>query len=300
MNTSITRTGALTPDQLEAVENLVEAVGRADGVRPLNETAHFSLSGHGHAVHWLALQGSRLVGYGQTDRASHSMQLLVSPDMRRQGIGRALAEQMRQVEPKGSWWAFGNLAGAQHLAAQLGMGLERELLIMERDLVAHPVDATQLPPPEQVEIRGFTPADEDALLELNADAFADHPEQGDMTLEDFTVRSQEDWFDPEGLLLATDEDTGARLGFHWTKTEPMDPARPDELIGEVYVIGVRPDQGGRGVGRALLAAGLEHLAGKGVRRVRLYVEASSERVVRMYQAASFEVVSRDASYTPQA
>lgn len=295
VSTCIERTAALTPPQREAVEGLVELVAQHDGVRPLNEQAMFALAGRGHAVHWLAWRGSELVGYAQADRDEHSVQLFVHPGHRRRGIGSRLSEQVSTVERRPTWWAFGRLPGADQLADTTGASLGRELLVMERDLAALPPQPE--PAPEGVVIRAFTPSDIDALLEVNALAFAHHPEQGEMSREDVELRSQEDWFDPDGLLVAADEETGAVLGFHWTKTDFMDPAHPDELLGEVYVIGVHPDAGGRGIGRALLSAGLVHLAGKGVRRVRLYVEAAQQRVVTMYLSAGFAEITRDASYT---
>lgn len=294
MSTAITRTGALTPAQRAAVLALVERVADHDGVNPLNEAASFAVEGRTPAVHWLAHRGCELVGYAQADRDQHSVQLLVDPAVRREGVGSQLGREVQRVEPDPTWWAFGNLDGARALAGDIGVGLRRELLVMERDLVAHP--AADEPVPDGVEIRGFQPSDAAALVETNADAFAHHPEQGQMSMAEFRMRTDEPWFDPAGLLVAHDEETGAFLGFHWTKVEHSDPAHPDEPVGEVYVIGVRPEASGRGIGRALLGAGLRHLAEAGVRRVRLYVEAGEQRVVRMYESASFVEVTRDASY----
>ncbi|MEL4358583.1 MULTISPECIES: mycothiol synthase [unclassified Luteococcus] len=295
MNTPITRTGALTPPQRAAVDKLVATVTEHDQVRPLNEAASFALAGKGHAVHWLAHRQGELAGYAQCDRENHSVQLLVAPQHRRAGVALALVQEITRVEQQPTWWAFGNLPGARALAGRIGATLTRELLIMERDLAANPPSREE--PPSGIVVRPFEEADAQALVEVNEDAFVDHPEQAEMSLEDFWMRSGEDWFDPAGLLVAIDDETGAFVGFHWTKTECSDPSHPDEPIGEVYVIGVHPDHGGRGIGRALLAAGLAHLADKGVNRVRLYVEASSERVVKMYESAKFVVVTRDASYT---
>lgn len=294
VNIAIARTGALTPHQRAAVERLVEAVTAHDRVRPLNEAAGFALDGKGHAVHWLAHRGGEVVGYAQCDRSTHQAQLLVHPEHRRQGVGSALMDQVQRVEPQTTWWAFGNLEEARGLAQSKELRLERELLIMERDLATFP--PAREPAPEGIEVRPFEESDAQALVEVNADAFTHHPEQGAMTLGDFWMRAGEDWFDPAGLLVAIDDDSGAFLGFHWTKTERLNPERPDEVVGEVYVIAVAPTASGRGIGRALLSAGLAHLADRGVQRVRLYVEASGERVVKMYESARFAVVTRDASY----
>ncbi|GAB2494208.1 mycothiol synthase [Luteococcus sediminum] len=294
MNTHISRTGALTPAQREAVLDLVERATTEDRVRPLNEAAGFALDGRGHAVHWLAHCGGVLSGYAQCDRPNHQVQMVVHPELRRRGVATCLAAEVAKVEKQPVWWAFGDLPAARAMAESLGARKVRELLVMERNLAERPLEPTDAP--QGVVLRPFSEADASALVEVNAEAFAHHPEQGQMTLADFRLRADEDWFDPQGIIVAADEETGAMLGFHWTKIEHGDTEHPDELLGEVYVIGVSPGASGRGIGRALLNAGLEHLVERGVERVRLYVEASEHRVVKMYESARFVVVTRDASY----
>lgn len=294
VNTHISRTGALTPAQREAVLDLVERATTEDRVRPLNEAAGFALDGRGHAVHWLAHCGGVLSGYAQCDRPNHQVQMVVHPELRRRGVATCLAAEVAKVEKQPIWWAFGDLPAARAMAESLGARKVRELLVMERNLAERPLEPTDAP--QGVVLRPFSEADASALVEVNAEAFAHHPEQGQMTLADFRLRADEDWFDPQGIIVAADEETGAMLGFHWTKTEHGDTEHPDELLGEVYVIGVSPGASGRGIGRALLNAGMEHLVERGVERVRLYVEASEHRVVKMYESARFVVVTRDASY----
>src|SRR5690606_40828346 len=66
---------------------------------------------------------------------------------------------------------------------------------------ALPISAATLPEPalrpevaQQVEIRTFrVGVDEQEWLRTNARAFADHPEQGALTLEDLQQREQEPW-----------------------------------------------------------------------------------------------------------
>ena len=118
-------------------------------------------------------------------------------------------------------------------------------------------------------------ADTDALLALNAASFAAHPEQGAMDATGFAERCAESWFDPAGLLIASD-DHGTMLGFHWTKIHDRDH-------GEVYVVGVSPATQGRGLGRLLTLAGLHHLHDRGVREVILYVESDNAPAIRIYR-----------------
>jgi mycothiol synthase len=112
-----------------------------------------------------------------------------------------------------------------------------------------------------------------------------------MSATDLHDRMAEAWFDPADFLLAVDTTTpGARVvGFHWTK-------RHSPTRGEVYVLGVDPDHGGRGLGTILLLSGLRHLQATGVTEVILYVEADHERAVRLYTGHGFRVLTRDVMY----
>ena len=150
--------------------------------------------------------------------------------------------------------------------------------------------------PDGVRIRGFEAGDEDALLEVNASAFAHHPEQGGMTHEDFTERTSESWFDPAGLLLAVpaddDSDLPRLLGFHWTKVH-SDEEPP---YGEVYVVAVNPKAAGRGLGTVLTAAGLEYLRDRHLESVLLYVDGDNDPAIKVYANLGFEVERTEVQY----
>jgi mycothiol synthase len=149
-------------------------------------------------------------------------------------------------------------------------------------------DVPAVPLPEGVRLRPFVVGqDEDAWLAVNAAAFADHAEQGRWTRSDLESREREPWFDPPGFLLAFRDDT--LVGFHWTKVHPTG-------IGEVYVLGVAPQAQGLRLGSALLTAGLEYLAGRGVTEVMLYVDESNAAAIRMYERYGFAPYDVDAQY----
>jgi len=142
--------------------------------------------------------------------------------------------------------------------------------------------------------------DEQQFVEVNNRAFAWHPEQGGWDVEQVLLREAEPWFDPEGFLLAVDDDDRL-LGFHWTKVHG-DLARAgvndkSAPIGEVYVLGVDPSAHGRGLGVGLTLAGLCHLRGKGLREVMLYVEADNEAAVAMYRKLGFTNWDTDVAYS---
>jgi mycothiol synthase len=156
-----------------------------------------------------------------------------------------------------------------------------------------PVAAAVTPP--GVRVRTFLPSDEEALLEVNAAAFAHHPEQGHMTSEDFRERTAEAWFDPQGLFLAVpDEDDPdlPLLGFHWTKVHRDE----DPPYGEVYVVATNPRAAGRGLGTLLTKVGLAHLATQGVDEVILYVDGDNDPAIAVYEGQGFRSVRTEVQY----
>jgi mycothiol synthase len=270
--------GELTPAQAAQVAALAERAQQADGVDPLNEEARLSLRQAG-AQHYLVGASDRLDGYLNYHPAFATAQLVVDPAHRRRGIASRLwAELPGSV---GSW-AFGNLPAAQGFAADQGLVAERRLLMMSRSL--HAVESTTANP--DLDIRSFTPTDAEAFLTVNAAAFAEHHEQGRLDEAALAARIAEDWFDPDGFLLGFDDHGLA--GFHWTKA--------DDGVGEVYVIGVAPRAQGRGYGKALLEAGISHLAAKGLPTVLLFVDAADQIAVRMYERAGFGLAREDVYY----
>ncbi len=214
--------------------------------------------------------------------------LFVVPQARRAGAGRRLlAACIEAAETSVRIWAPGDSVAARTLAASAHLVAARELLVMGRSLTA-PILDPQLP--AGVRIRAFRPgADDRAWLRVNARAFAHHPEQGRVTAEGLHATMVESWFDPQDFLVAEDQD-GRMVGFHWLKQH-------SDTRGEVYVLGVDPDASGRGLGKALLRAGLRHLRDDlGLAEVILYVEGDNVPAVNLYVLNGFDTLSRDVLY----
>jgi len=123
---------------------------------------------------------------------------------------------------------------------------------------------------------------------VNARAFAHHPEQGRMTLDDLLLREAEPWFDPAGFFLIEQvgEGSPALAAFHWTKVHGHEGgAHPP--VGEVYVVGVDPAYQGAGLGRVVTLLGLHHLQDRGLTSAMLYVDGDNAAALRTYTGLGF-------------
>jgi mycothiol synthase len=281
---TVARLDTLTQADVAAVQDLVASATAVDGVSALDEAALLRLTDV-HSGGHLLLRSDRLLGYAQLgDTAA----LVVHPDARRVGHGSELLAELLGAGPRPlSVWAHGDLPAAKALARAFGLRRSRELWQLRRLLDETLPTVTW---PSDVTVRSYVPGADDATwLALNAEAFADHPEQGRMTQADLDARLSSDWFDPAGFFLA--ERDGRAVGFHWTKVQERG------RVGEVYVIGVAPGAQGGGLGRALTLHGLHHLRSTGLREVLLYVEADNTPAVAVYERLGFARAAVDVAYT---
>ncbi|MDU0313351.1 mycothiol synthase [Phycicoccus sp. M110.8] len=311
-------TDTLTTDERDAVRSLAARATQSDGVGALSEQTLFDLAaGPGRVRHVLAYAGEQLVGYAQLSGGladggaggredgdgdeGPSGELVVDPDHRRTGIGRALLEAVLAEAGEVRLWAHGNLPAARALAAAAGLETVRELHKMSRALTPDDATSPATALPAGYTARAFEPGrDEQAWLATNAAAFAHHPEQGRMTLADLQDRMAQDWFDPAGfILVGTAEAPDAVAAFHWTKVDPEQRStlQPGATAGEVYVVGVDPDHQGRGLGKPVTALGLAHLARLGLPEVVLYVDGDNAAAIRTYTGLGFRSIMVDVMYS---
>ncbi|KQS10568.1 hypothetical protein ASG04_03510 [Curtobacterium sp. Leaf183] len=221
------------------------------------------------------------------------LELVVRLEARGTGIGTRLVEQALALgggaAPRLAW-AHGDSPAARAIATRYGWAATRTLLQLRAPVPDAGVDP-DLPSgfmlSGAVTGGGAPSVDETDWLDLNATAFAHHPEQGSMTLDDLRAREAEPWFSGDDLLLLRDA-SGALAGSCWLKVE--------DGIGEFYAVAVRPDLQGQGLGGVLMRAGTSRLVGCGLRAQALYVEGENEPALALYRRSGFTQHAIDVQY----
>lgn len=299
---------------------LIERATAADGHPPFSDGALAELAIGERELLWLDDVGAAVrtvTAAGASSASATEVEFTIDPDARRHGHGRALLHRLLVDAPGDVLiWAHGAHPAARRLGASHGLEPVRELLHLSGPVPAvsrESPTSVPSPTPDATEVGDSQPAgvdgagsritsmrpdDVDALLAVNARAFAEHPEQGQLTRAEFDVLATEPWFDPDDVLLAW---AGDRLaGFCWLKVEggPVSTGSTTEegVRGEFYVVGVDPDYQGHGWGRRLVEAGMARLASRGIPEAHLYVESDNAPALRLYREFGLRQDSIDVQY----
>lgn len=306
------------PGALARFQVLRDAAAAVDGRSAFNDQALTDVAAHKRTL----LLVEHDSGTGASKRAvgaailgGSELEFVVDPSHRCQGYGRRMLQELLVLTPPDVLaWSHGDHPAARALAARHGFDSVRTLLQLrlsllppeavgaEVDEVGDPSIRSQSGPPADREQSGIiinpfrVGEDEAEWLDVNARVFADHPEQGKLTMEDLQAREGEEWFDAHDFLIARDSSDDDRMvGFNWLKVEPMHPES-----GEIYAIGVDASHAGRGLGRRLMLAGLARLVERGEHSATLYVEADNTAAVNLYRSLGFIDLSIDVQYRRRA
>lgn len=255
-----------------------------DGTPPLSDQAMLALAA-GRRTWFDFGEAIGVLGEGELD-------LVVHPAARGRGLGRQALDTMLSSAPAAPLraWVHGDKPAAAALLQRAGFTPVRSLLRMILDPSRLSEAIADTPPlPGSVRLETFDPSHPSHAkdwVRVNSRAFAAHPEQGAVTLDDFRTLTQEPWFDAHDLFLAYEDTPESPLaGFTWVKTTR------DELQTEteLYVIGVDPSFAGRGLGAALLGVTLRRMAEHHPDRITLYVDGDNAAARSLYQRVGFTV-----------
>lgn len=297
---------SLTPAELLEVTALLDAAEDATGHRSIGPQRLQAMTGGAKGATGILSRTSETglpAAYAQVtrvddgpghDKPAWVLDLVTDPLQADQAVaigGEVLRAAMDLVGRRGGgtvqWWVRQPTPVHDAVADALGLKPTRDLYQLRRTL---PLEGSR--DPEPLVLRAFRPGhDEEAWLAVNNRAFHWHPEQGGWDRSTLEGRKREPWFDPEGFLLH--ERDGRLAGFCWTKIHPDD----DPPLGEIYVVGVDPDCRRLGLGRSLVVAGLDWLAGRGLGVGMLWVDLSNEAALRLYRSMGFTMHHLDRAYT---
>jgi len=281
--TSLARLGALAADaslQPEYESLLGEGLARMMG-DPFNR----------EDCRRLAVRDGEDVGFGYAlvvptaEGRFAAFRIGVPERHRRSGIGTALlAEMRRQVAEVAA--DVGEIEigavlpnpAAEGFAVRHGFRPSRTYWLMER-----PAAALEAPEwPAGVTLRAFDGSDRDQQwwVDVVNRSWREHHHPIHATLDEMRRYLAGGFFDPAAMYFA--ERAGEPVGFvrgarHATR-------------GEVAVLGVVPEERGRGIGRALLRFGSQWLLDHGAARITLYVDGENERALTLYRGERFEVI----------
>lgn len=286
------------------LDRILDAALAHDGLPAVSDQARVAARLGNRAV-LLAARADKTVAVGILGEGE--LDLVVEPSHRGNGVGSTafralLADHQAPATGDLRAWVHGDQPAAEHLLETHGFHAARTLIKMALDPAKLPEplssDAWETTPPT---INGFSvhrfdlasEVDIADVVAVNAAAFVDHPEQGQLTREGFLALTREPWFRAEHLVLAREAPVGSatsrRLaGFSWIKVT-HDSA--GAATAELYVLGVHPDFGGKGLGRALLNIAMQQMAAEKPAEVSLYVEASNTPALALYERAGFSVAT---------
>jgi len=279
-----------TPYEAAGVRAFLAGLAETDGHRPLSEYKVTTLGrDKNRAGVWSDDEGICLVAVAaRHDGHGHwAIEAALARRRRTANDEEAAIEQATGLISTGesySFWAF--RPEQVDAAGRLGYAQVRAVLRMSGPM---PIPwAGSLP---GISIGPMAGHDVDAIVGVNNRAFANHREQGSMTVEGFRSMMTLAWFDPAGVHVAR---SGERLvGFCVTKHE--EPA-----VGEVYLLAVDPDVVGSGIGRALAQRGLTRLADRGAMTAQAWVDAANSPAVSLYRGLGLAEDFQNREFVPTA
>ena len=211
---------------------------------------------------------------------------------RGRGIGRALLRKV--VEHAGELGvsvlhveAGVTHSDANHLLSSHGMEAVKSLWKMRWQ----GEDVPDVSLPDGFAVRPLVAGqDEPTLTDLQNVAFGENWGFSPNTVEQIRARVELNRGGPEGIIFITEN--GAAAAYNWTMFFP-DENSPS---GVIAMTGVHPSYRGRGIGRAVVTAGIAYLVERGASFVELEVDADNAPARELYLKLGFRKMGRSVWY----
>lgn len=214
------------------------------------------------------------------------------PNMRGKGVGRALVRQAVEHSAALGVDALHIEAGERNDALQRLLTSEGFEIVKQYWQMRWQGDnAPSVRLPSGFAARSLLQGeDEAALTFLQNTAFGENWGFSPNTVEQISARVEQNIGGPESILFITDE--GKPAAYNWTMFS-ADGANPS---GVISMTGVHPNYRGRGLGRAVVAAGIAYLVDRGAAHVDLEVDSDNTPARELYLKLGFRRVSKTIWY----
>lgn len=176
---------------------------------------------------------------------------------------------------------------ANHLLASHGMEVVKSLWKMRWESVGAP----DVSLPQGFAVRSLVAGqDERTLTDLQNVSFGENWGFSPNTVEQISARVEHNKGGPESIIFITEN--GEPAAYNWT----MFLSDEESSSGVVAMTGVHPDYRGRGIGRAVVTAGIAYLVERGASFVELEVDAENTPARELYLKLGFRKVGRSVWY----
>jgi len=240
----------------------------------------------GYAELWCATGQARTVG-----------RVLVHPQWRRRGLGSALLKRIEQrARDVGGRYLDISVAAQQDAARQFLSA--RGFTIVHYSWQMFLPDVHSAPPPQWpagYSTRTFVPGqDERTSVQIENESFQDHWEYVPVEIGEIEGFVRSPSFRADGVIYAVYQ--GQAVGECWNWIDDEYIAQSGEKRGEIWCLCVHPQHRRRGLGRALLLAGVQWLRQQGMASARLCVDGANERAKHLYESVGFVTQRTDIWY----
>ena len=143
-----------------------------------------------------------------------------------------------------------------------------------------PIPPVELP--DGFSLRSLRPGrDEEGLTHLQNACFGKNWGFSPNSTEEIVARVRMNRCDPEGIIFVVDD--GRLTAYNWT----LRSAAEGRSTGWIAMTGVYPDSRNRGLGRAVLVAGMQYLSERGVDGIELEVDSENAPAEGLYLRLGF-------------
>lgn len=134
--------------------------------------------------------------------------------------------------------------------------------------------------PSGFELIHFLPGEEESLCTLQNMSFTGSWGFRPNTVEEICYLLDTSWCRPDGILYINNSQ--GNVGYCWTMDHPTERDK-----GYIRMMGINPRYRGRGLGKAILLAGIEYLMQNGIKEIELSVDGRNHIARRLYQSVGF-------------